>query len=143
MISSESLIRESQLIQTFYSAISEADDTLYDEFPNVKNILLQRSTITQNRPLFYGLIENLLYFKENGDIIHPYSFEELKSDRTFEMCNEFLQQHKKSLEDVDLLNVMSIRKFLSEIKTSGIRLLVGLRKTAGCIFIILNLTHSS
>ena len=103
-------------------------------FANLQPLLLDRSPIAKNRPLFYGILENLMYFKSTGNIIVPIPFPQLKSDETNEMCNLFFTSHKEDLTNVDISNISSIQHFLSQIGVDGIRVLLGIRKTAGCMF---------
>ena len=130
------MIDENNLIHIFYEAISSAPNDLFDGFENLQPILLDRSPIAKNRPLYYGIIENILHFKSTGNIIYPIPFPQLKSDETKEMCTSFFNEHQTDLQNVDISNIASIQQFLSQIGVDGIRVLLGIRRTAGCMFLL-------
>lgn len=129
------MMSENDIIQIFYEAISNAPPDLFDGFTELQPILLDRSPISKNRPLFYGIVENLLHFKSTGNIIYPIPFPQLKSDETDKLCDKFVKEHLVDLQNVDISNIDSIHQFLKVIGVIGIRVLLGIRKTAGCMFI--------
>lgn len=135
MNSKREMIDENNLIHIFYEAISSAPNDLFEGFADLQSLLLERSPISKNRPLYYGILENLIHFKSTGNIIYPIPFPQLKSDETHKMCDLFFKDHQTDLQKVDLLNIASIQQFIRQVGVDGIRVLLGIRKTAGCMFL--------
>lgn len=130
----EEMLQESSIIENVFNAIAGAPPDLFENFNNIRPILLDRSPISKNRPLYYQIVENFIHFQEKEDIIRPILFPQIKSDETSKVYDDFFNENKKNLEDLDINNVESIQHFLSIVGIKGIRTLIGLRKTVGCMY---------
>ena len=119
------------VIPATHRAITTAPADLFPEFEELRPLLLARSPIAKNRPLFYALIDSLIHFKKTGTLPLPIPFPLFETDVTTQAVHDFLNTHRPLLRRIDLTNPGHIKFLLKEIGADGVHLLCGIRRTAG------------
>lgn len=119
------------VLTSFHSAICRSPGLLFEGFEELRPVLLARSPLARNRPLFYQIANALVWMKERGSYEIPTSFPIFESDITASVRADFYKQNKSLINRIDLANPAHITFFLKEIGRDGIHILSGLRRTHG------------
>jgi hypothetical protein len=122
---------EASVQRAFYQAIAEAPPSLFPNFESLRPILLGRSAISRNRPLFCAIADRLISYARTGVFPGPVPYPRIQSDITARLTDEFLAAHRPLLDSVDLTSPGHIRHLLAAVQAEGIHLLCGLRATTG------------
>lgn len=127
----QKMFNRTQVYVKFHEALLTANDDLFPEFRNLRPILINRSLLSKNRPLFHLICDKLIFYKETGKFISPPEFKFFPSDETFAVVSQFLKDNKSELDNVNLLIPASIQGFLRNIGIVGISIMCNKRKTTG------------
>ena len=121
-----------------YSKIGNfINDFPNDIFPtnlNLKNILLQRSIVSRNKPFYYSIVDSLIQFKNSGYLIVPCEYELIKSCDTLNKILKFQKKYYLDLISLDLDCQFSFTNFIKKIGIKGIFYLSGMRHTTGSFY---------
>ena len=115
-------------------AISCAPLDVFGCNPELKELLLLRSPISQNSPLFFNIAEKLYNYKSTGIFISPESFPFIKSCSTKLRDEKFYEQFHSDLDKLNIYDPDSIIRFFKLIGPNGISVLLGMRQTIGSIY---------
>ena len=119
------------VVSRMQRAISESPLDLFPGFAELKPLLLARSPIAKNRPLFYALVDALVNFKKTGSLPLPIPFPLFETDVTAKVLADFLNENRALLRRIDITNERHLRYLLKTIGADGVHVLCGIRRTAG------------
>jgi hypothetical protein len=122
---------EPAVLLALHCAIQRSPPDLFPDFDFLKPLLLERSPIAQNRPLFYAIAGTLIKYKTTGVFPEPIPYPQMKSDTTAATVSSFFDLHMSLLESIDITNSTHLQFLLRTVGKSGIHILCGLRRTAG------------
>jgi hypothetical protein len=122
---------ETSVIHALHVSIQTSPPDLFPEFDILQPLLLERSPIARNRPLFYAIAETLFKYKTSQIFPSPVPYPQIKSDMTANIVSSFYSEHRDLLETVNITNSDHLRYLLKKIGKSGIHTLCGFRTTVG------------
>lgn len=115
----------------FQTAICRSPENLFEGFEDLKPVLLARSPLARNRPLFYEIVDSLTKMKSRGMYEIPTAFPIFESDITSLVRKEFYEKNRTLINRTDFTNPAHVMFFLKEVGKDGIHILSGLRRTYG------------
>ena len=123
---------------SFGSAVKESPTDLYEGYSEIKELLLKRSLVSYNRPLYFAIVDSIVFYKINGSFLSPCDYILIKSCDTHKRSEIFIERIHHYLLSLDLSNKDDIVAFLKEIGIQGIHILSGMRHTTGSMFLKLS-----
>jgi hypothetical protein len=123
----------STVIHALQRGIERAPDDTFPEFGLFKPVLLQRSPIARNRPLFHAIADIFVHYRSTGSFPDPIPYPLIQSDRTIQVFREFVEKNFVVLSSIDVTNYMHWIFLLRKVGKHGIHVLCGLRRTTGSI----------
>jgi hypothetical protein len=124
-------VNETSVLQALHDAIATAPSSLFAEFSVLRPLLLTRSPISRNRPLFHSIADRLIAYRRTGTFPSPIPYSHIKSDNTKPLNDSFFHTHRALLDSLDLYSSAHLQYFLQVIGLTGVHLLCGLRTTTG------------